>query len=167
MAKPDPNAAPVNDRREGVLRDPVVWKQGKTAESTMEDKDGEIVSYVKDIGNGDPGYNAAVRQVLIMKQDGTELVVPEIEITRDRKQVFADSGTEPNRRPDLTMPKTLEGDDVGGNRQERENPDAAARRPANQGASAQDAAGARGTSAAARQAAAKEETADKAGRKAR
>lgn len=102
------NEQPVNDRREGIIRDPVNWK-------------GEIVSYVKDIGNGDPGYNANLRQVLIMKQDGTEQVVPESEILRDKKPVVQQSA-EPDRRPEQTMPPSLEGEDEGGadkNRQAR------------------------------------------------
>jgi hypothetical protein len=106
MAKPDPNADPVNDRNEGMLRDPVVWGADE------EGKGGEIVSYVKDIGNGDPGYNANIRQVLIMKQDGTEQVVPESEIVRNRETVVR--SREPNRRPDATFPAAAPGDGTTG-----------------------------------------------------
>jgi hypothetical protein len=106
MAKPDPNADPVNDRNEGMLRDPVVWG------ADDEGNGGEIVSYVKDIGNGDPGYNANIRQVLIMKQDGTEQVVPESEIVRNRETVVR--SREPNRRPDATFPAAAPGDGTTG-----------------------------------------------------
>lgn len=109
---------PVNDRNEGILRDPVMWN-------------GEAVSYVKDIGNGDPGYNANLRQVLIMKQDGTEQVVPETEILRDRKAAVQET-SEPDRRPDLTLPKSLEGLDEGGgdkNRQARPSADDTSKAP--------------------------------------
>lgn len=112
-----PADRPVNDRTEGILRDPVRWKGG------------EIVSYVKDIGNGDPGYNANIRQVLIMKQDGTEQVVPESEILREVNPA-AQVTTEPDRRPEHTLPPSLEGQDEGGddkNRQARPAADQAAR----------------------------------------
>jgi hypothetical protein len=85
----DPQDRPVNDRREGIMRDPVNWN-------------GEIVSYVKDIGNGDPGYDANIRQVLIMTQDGTEKVVPETEILRN-KRVMAEQ-TRPSPTAGRTRP---------------------------------------------------------------
>lgn len=106
---------PMNDRAEGVLRDPVVWRKGGEG-------DGEIVSYVKDIGNGDPGYNANLRQVLIMKQDGTETVVPESEISKERRQPVLQPDNVPDRRPDQTFPPDVKGADEGGldeNRQAR------------------------------------------------
>lgn len=96
----DPQDKPVNDRREGIIRDPVNWK-------------GQIVSYVKDIGNGDPGYDANIRQVLIMTQDGTEKVVPESEILRDRKVMVEQNVSEPDRRPEHTLPKAVAGLDEG------------------------------------------------------
>lgn len=113
-----PADRPMNDRTEGILRDPVNWK-------------GQIVSYVKDIGNGDPGYNAGLRQVLIMKQDGTEEVVPESEILREVKPA-AQVTSEPDRRPDQTLPPSLEGQDEGGddkNRQARPAADEGPARP--------------------------------------
>jgi hypothetical protein len=97
----DPQDRPVNDRREGIMRDPVNWN-------------GEIVSYVKDIGNGDPGYDANIRQVLIMTQDGTEKVVPETEILRNKRVMAEQDQTEPDRRPDQTLPKAIAGEDEGG-----------------------------------------------------
>lgn len=97
---------PVNDRREGIVRDPVNWK-------------GQIVSYVKDVGNGDPGYNANLRQVVIMLQDGTEHVVPESEIMRERK-VASEQANELDRRPDQTLPKSLEGKDEGADQKNRQ-----------------------------------------------
>lgn len=109
MSYDRPTDKPVNDRSEGIIRDPVMWNGN------------EIVSYVKDIGNGDPGYDAKVRKVLIMKQDGTEVVVPESEILKDKTQTPQPSA-EPDRRPEETLPKSLEGKDEGGedkNRQER------------------------------------------------
>lgn len=101
-----PQDRPVNDRIEGVMRDPVNWK-------------GEIVSYVKDIGNGDPGYNANIRQVLIMKQDGTEQVVPESEILKPVQPVVPVT-SEPDRRPEHTLPPSLEGNDEGGDTKNRQ-----------------------------------------------
>jgi hypothetical protein len=83
---------PVNDRMEGILRDPVRWKGG------------ELVSYVKDIGNGDPGYDAKIRKVLIMKQDGSEHVVPETEILREANAPVSEATFVPDRVPDATMP---------------------------------------------------------------
>lgn len=96
---------PVNDRKEGIVRDPVNYK-------------GEIVSYVKDIGNGDPGYDASVRQVLIMKQDGTEIVVPETDILREKKTHNVAQSHEPDRRPDQTLPQAQV--KPGDNAQERD-----------------------------------------------
>jgi hypothetical protein len=80
---------PMADKRDGVVRDPVNWQ-------------GQVVSYVKDIGNGDPGYDANVRQVLITLADGTEKVVPEAEILRNKPP--AGEATETDRRPDETLP---------------------------------------------------------------
>lgn len=98
---------PVNDRREGIVRDPVNWQ-------------GQIVSYVKDVGNGDPGYNANLRQVVIMLQDGTEKVVPETEILRGPSEAVIQQMSVIDRRPEETMPKALAGIDEGGNDQNRQ-----------------------------------------------
>jgi hypothetical protein len=99
---------PMNDRTEGIMRDPVNYK-------------GEIVSYVKDIGNGDPGYDAKIRQVLIMLQDGTEKVVPEADIMREKPKTPPQMSDVLDRRPEETLPKTG-ADDSGKNRQAREAP---------------------------------------------
>lgn len=94
-----PQDAPVNDRTEGILRDPVLWKGA------------EIVSYVKDIGSGDPGYDASIKQVLIMKQDGTQEVVPESEISREKKVLPPATAMEPARVPEATLPPVAPGPD--------------------------------------------------------
>lgn len=100
---------PVNDRREGIIRDPV-------------NMGGEIVSYVKDIGNGDQGYDANIRQVLIMRQDGSEEVVPETAILRGKRVMAETDQSEPDRRPEHTLPPFIAGAEEGGldrNAQER------------------------------------------------
>lgn len=81
---------PVNDRREGIIRDPVLYG-------------GVVVSYVKDIGTQDPGYDANVRQVLIATPDGKTQVVPEADILREKKKAVTEE-MEHDRVPDRTLP---------------------------------------------------------------
>ena len=111
--KPETADKPVNDRTEGILRDPVVWRKGGEGE-------GEIVSYVKDVGVHDPGYDAKIRQVLIAKQDGTTEVVPESEILRQREVNLPLTASEPARVPEATTPPVAPGDDAPDNLQARE-----------------------------------------------
>lgn len=61
-----------NDTKEGIVRDPVYWN-------------GQLVSYVKDVGTADPEYDGAVKKVVIQMPGGATQVVPESEIMRDRK----------------------------------------------------------------------------------
>src|SRR4051812_36336572 len=58
-----------NDTLEKMIRDPVVY-EGKT------------VSYVKDVGTHDEGYDATLKQVLIQHPDGGTEVVPESAIMK-------------------------------------------------------------------------------------
>lgn len=67
-----PAERPSNDRSEGILRDPVRWKD-------------QTVSYVRDVGSDDMGFDANVRHVVIALADGSTKVVPEIEIMRERQ----------------------------------------------------------------------------------
>lgn len=90
--KPDDKAT--NDKLENVVRDPVLYQ-------------GQTVSYVKDIGNGDPEFDANIRKVMITMPSGEELVVPESEILRKGStQVPADATT--LNRPDNPPKSNLE-----------------------------------------------------------
>lgn len=90
-SKQKPDDMPVNDRLEEVVRDAVTYQ-------------GNTVSYVKDVGTSDPGYDANVRQVVIGHPDGKTEVVPESEIMRVAKPAAAE-GRELDR-PD-SPPKPL------------------------------------------------------------
>lgn len=86
---------PSNDRSEGILRDPVRWKD-------------QTVSYVRDVGSGDMGFDANKRHVVIALPDGSTKVVPESEIMRERAR--APEATHELDRPG-TAPKKPEGEE--------------------------------------------------------
>lgn len=88
-----------NDAREGIIRDPVRWN-------------GQIVSYVKDVGVGDPDYDANVKKVLLQVPGGGTQAVPETEILRNVAPRESDS-FQADRDPTKTFPKGHPAD-VGG-----------------------------------------------------
>lgn len=89
-----PDDKPTNDKLENVVRDPVLYQ-------------GQTVSYVKDIGNGDPEFDANVRKVMITMPSGEELVVPESEILRKGSSQVPQDATTLNR-PDNPPKSNLE-----------------------------------------------------------
>lgn len=81
---------PNNDALEGVIRDPVIHN-------------GEVVSYVTDVGVGDPEFDPNIRKVLLQPIDGPARRVPASEINKTVTPMVAEDRS-PDRVPHLTFP---------------------------------------------------------------
>lgn len=81
---------PHSDKSEGIIRDPVLWN-------------GQVVSYVKDIGVYDADYDPDVRKVMLQPESGGRVVVPATEINKDNRPMV-ESARAVNRVPHLTFP---------------------------------------------------------------
>lgn len=69
QSKEKPADKPMADTLDNVIRDQVMYQ-------------GQVVSYIMDVGTNDPEYDASIKQVKIGFPGGKTQVVPESEIMR-------------------------------------------------------------------------------------
>lgn len=97
---PASDKVPVNDRLEGVIRDPVRYQGG-------------LASYVRDVGVHDVDYDPQVRKVVLVTEDNKRVVALAADINTSVVPPVVET-RRANRAPDKTFPVGHPGNIVPG-----------------------------------------------------